>query len=94
MAHRVSHSWSDPVGVWIWVRKGQALATTEQGLGFTARREEIQRFGGASRRVVRTTSKQVDERTIAKVVMMEPGRGFGARKHDDVPGGQGWPSEI
>jgi hypothetical protein len=52
MSHLVSHSWSDPVGTWLWVPRGDVLAAAELGLGFPARREEIRKFGWNSRRVV------------------------------------------
>jgi hypothetical protein len=62
------------------VPKGKALTTAERGLGFPERREEIQRFGGASRRIVRVTPRKVDERSFAEVVTMDPGRNLGPRK--------------
>jgi hypothetical protein len=62
------------------VPKGKALMAAERGLGFPARREEIQRFGGASRRIVRVTPRKVDERSFAEVVTMDPGRNLGPRK--------------
>jgi hypothetical protein len=77
MSHLVSHSWSDPAGSWLWVPRGGALAAAELGLGFLARREEIQRFGWNSRRVVRVASKRVDDRTFAEVATMDPGKGAG-----------------
>jgi hypothetical protein len=57
--HLYSHSWSNPGGFWIWVKKGEALAAADLGLGFPARRE-VRRFGSGSRRVTRTTPKKVD----------------------------------
>ncbi|RLM75223.1 hypothetical protein C2845_PM15G04920 [Panicum miliaceum] len=38
-----SHSWSDTRGTWLWVPRGAALTAVEKGLGFPAKREEIQR---------------------------------------------------
>jgi hypothetical protein len=73
--HLFAHSWSNLVGVWIWVKKGDALTATELGLGFPARREEVRRFGSWSRRVIRTTTKEVDGRTFAEVAAMDGGRG-------------------
>jgi hypothetical protein len=46
-------------------------------LGYPARREEIRRFGGSCRRVVRVASRQVDDRSFAEVVSMDTSRGFG-----------------
>jgi hypothetical protein len=80
MSHLVSHSWSDPIGSWLWVPRGEALVAVEHGLGFPARREEILRFEGNSRRVVRITSKQVDDRTFAEVAAMDTGRGAPPRR--------------
>jgi hypothetical protein len=75
--HLYSHSWSNPGGVWIWVKKGEALAVADLGLGFPARREEVRRFGSGSRRVTRTTSKKVDGRSFVEVATMDIGRGRG-----------------
>jgi hypothetical protein len=57
------------------------LVVVELGLGFPVRKEEIRRFCGSSRRVVRVADKQIDGRTFAEVVNMdvnmEPSRSFG-----------------
>jgi hypothetical protein len=53
------------------------LVAAELGLGFPVRREEIWRFGGRSRRVVRVANKQVDDRSFAEVAAMDTTRGFG-----------------
>ncbi|RLN32915.1 putative retroelement [Panicum miliaceum] len=55
-------------GEWLWVPKGAALQTVERGLGFPARKSEIQRFGRKSRKIVRATSRRVDSRSFASVV--------------------------
>jgi hypothetical protein len=73
--HLFAHSWSDPVGCWVWVRKGAALEAAELGLGFPARREEIHKFRYKSRRVIRVSSRTTDERSFAEVVAMDPCRG-------------------
>lgn len=75
--HILAHSWSDPIGRWVWVRKGAALETAELGLGFPARREEVQRFGHKSSRVIRVRPRIIDERSFAEVASMDPGRGRG-----------------
>jgi hypothetical protein len=90
--HMFSHSWSDPVGYWVWVRKGAALEAADLGLGFPARSEEIQRFGHRSRRVVRVRASNIDERSFAEVVAMNPGRGRGQMQRGGAalrPGGRG-----
>jgi hypothetical protein len=90
-----SHSWSDPVGRWVWVKKGAALEVADLGLGFPARREEIQRFGHRNRRVVRVRASCTDKRSFAEVVAMNPGRGRGQMHRGGAPsrpggrGGQG-----
>jgi hypothetical protein len=88
MSHLVSHSWSNPVGSWLWVPRGGALAAAELGLGFPARREEIQRFGGNNRRVVRVASKRVGDCTFAEVAM-DPGKGAGPRRQGGLAAHQG-----
>jgi hypothetical protein len=45
----------------------------ERGLGFPARREEIQRVGWQSKRVTRVASKRVDGRSFAAVAAMNSG---------------------
>jgi hypothetical protein len=65
------------------------LAAAELGLGFPARREEIQRFGWNSRRVVRVASKRVDDRTFAEVATMDPGKGAGLRRQGGLASHQG-----
>jgi hypothetical protein len=77
LSHIYSHSWSNPRKSWIWVPKGGALVAAKLGLGFPARREEIWRLGGRSRRVVRVVNKQVDDRSFAEVAAMDTTRGFG-----------------
>jgi hypothetical protein len=89
MSHLVSHSWLDPVGSWLWVPRGGGLAAAELGLGFPARREEIQKFGWNSRRVVRVASKRVDDRTFAEVAAMDPGKGAGPRRQGGLATHQG-----
>lgn len=42
---------------------------TELGLGFPAKREEIERFGGQARRVVRVKVSSTDSRSFVQVVM-------------------------
>jgi hypothetical protein len=78
--HIYSHSWSNTVGVWLWVRKGEALTAADLGLGYPARREEIRRFGSFSRRVTRVEAKQTDGRSFAEVAAMDAGRGRGPMK--------------
>jgi hypothetical protein len=78
----------------VWVRKGAALEAADLGLGFPARREEIQNFGYKSRRVLRVTSRNTDERSFAEVVAMNPGRGRGQMQRGGAaprPGGRGGP---
>jgi hypothetical protein len=92
--HLFSHSWSDPVGYWVWVKKGAALEAADLGLGFPARSEEIQRFGHKSRRVVRVRVSNIDERSFAEVVAMNTGRGRGQMQRGGAvlrPGGRGGP---
>jgi hypothetical protein len=87
-----SHSWSDPVGRWVWVKRGAALEAADLGLGFPARRDEIQRFGHRSRRVVRSRVSSTDNRSFAEVVAMNPGRGRGQMYRGGAasrPGGRG-----
>jgi hypothetical protein len=97
--HIFSHSWSDPIGHWVWVRKGVALETAELELGFPARREEIQRFGYKSSRVIRVKPINIDERSFAEVAVMDPGRGRGqvnrggAAPRSGGRGGPGRPGE-
>jgi hypothetical protein len=89
-----SHSWSDPVGYWVWVKKGTVLEAADLGLGFPARSEEIQRFGHRSRRVVRVRASNIDERSFAEVVAMNPGRGRGQMQRGGAaprPSGRGGP---
>jgi hypothetical protein len=85
LEHLYNHSWSDPVGVWLWVPKGTTLVAVERGLGFPARREEIQRFGWKSKRVTKVTSKCVDGRSFTEVVAMNSGRGYNRGKQGGVP---------
>jgi hypothetical protein len=62
------------------VKKGEALSAAELGLGFPARKEEIRRFGRASRRITRALPKWVDDRSFAEVAAMDAGRGRGLPK--------------
>jgi hypothetical protein len=78
--HLFTHSWSNTAGSWIWVKKGEALSAAELGLGFPARKEEIWRFGSASRRITRALPKWVDDRSFAEVAAMDAGRGRGLPK--------------
>jgi hypothetical protein len=93
--HLFAHSWSDPVGSWVWVRKGATLEAGELGLGFPARKDEIHKFGYKSRRVVRVASRTTDERSFAEVATMDLGRGRGQLKRGGMAprmggrGGQG-----
>jgi hypothetical protein len=57
------------------VKKGEALSVAELGLGFPARKEEIQRFGSVSRRITRALPKWVHDRSFAEVAAMYAGRG-------------------
>jgi hypothetical protein len=97
ISHLFSHSWSDRVDCWVWVRKGAALEAADLGLGFPAKREEIQKFGYKSRRVVSVRASSTDERSFAKVVAMNPGCGRGQMQRGGAaprPGGRGGPREI
>jgi hypothetical protein len=69
-----SHSWSNRAGSWLWVPKGSVLAAVERGLGHPATKNEIQKFGGACRRVVRVNPKRVDSRSFVEVAGMDRGR--------------------
>lgn len=64
--------------------KGGALVAAENGLGFPSRREEIQRFDGSSKRVIRVASKTVDERSFAEVAVMNSGRSFNQGKQSGM----------
>jgi hypothetical protein len=81
-----SHSWSDRVGVWLWIPKGSALVAADGDLGFPARKSEIQKFGWRAQRVVRVTLKKIDGRSFEAVVKMDRGwdsgygRGGGAHR--------------
>jgi hypothetical protein len=66
-------------------------------LGHPVRREEIRRFGGSCRRVVRVASRQVDERSFVEVVSMDTSRGFGQSNNGGGPsrlGDRGGPGRF
>jgi hypothetical protein len=95
--HLFTHSWSNTAGSWIWVKKGEALSAAELGLGFPARKEEIRRFGSASRRITRALPKWVDDRSFAEVAAMDAGRGRGQPKRGGMglrPGDRAAPGRF
>lgn len=75
-----SHSWSDRVGLWLWVPKGAALVAEEKNLGYPARRSEIQRFGWSAKRIFKVTPRRVDGRSFAEVVKMDKGWDSGTNR--------------
>jgi hypothetical protein len=68
-----SHSWSDRVGVWLWVPRNKALVAADLKLGFPARESEIRKFGSSARRIIKTTPRKVDGRSFAAVAKMDRG---------------------
>jgi hypothetical protein len=57
-----SHSWSDRVGIWLWVPKGNTLVEAESSLEFPARRSEIQNFGWSASRILKVIPRRVEPR--------------------------------
>lgn len=64
-----NHSWSCRINKWVWVPKGRALVATDLGLGFQARSEEIKRFRGQAKKIVRIKKDRgTDNRLFVEVV--------------------------
>lgn len=86
-----SYSWSDRVGVWLWVPKNKALVAAEHNLGFPARESEIRKFGWSARRIIKTTPRKVDGRSFAVLTKMDAGwdsGNFRGRGYASRPGGR------
>jgi hypothetical protein len=89
-----NHTWSDNVGVWLWVPKKSAQVATEKGLGFPVRKSEILWFGSSSRKIIRAVPRKVDGRSFAVVKTMGSSGGFQQRSAVSRLGDRGGPGRF